>query len=173
MTRLVREELVLARDLMSRPVYRLTVETLLPDAAAFLLRHGISGAPVVAKEGRPVGVFTLTDLGRAVQGRLAPRAPAPRTLEARESPPPGPLPPLEGLEKTTVGSLMTPGLFTVFADATLQEVVRSMASQKIHRVFVISEEGDLEGVITTMDVLRWVDRQRMPPSTKERIEHCA
>ena len=173
MSKLVAEELVLAKDLMSRPVYRLTVETPLPDAAGFLLRHGISGAPVVAKEGRPVGVFSLTDLGRAVQGRLAPGSPAPRTLEARESPPSGPLPLLEGLETTTVGSLMTPGLFTVFAEATLQEVVRSMASQKIHRVFVISEQGDLEGVITTMDVLRWVDRRRGSPSSSERVEHCA
>ena len=40
------KESILARDLMSRPVRRLTASTPVRDAAAFLLRHGISGAPV-------------------------------------------------------------------------------------------------------------------------------
>ena len=68
---------------------------------------------------------------------------------------------------------MTPGLFTVFPEATLDEVVRTMASQKIHRVFVISEKGDLEGVITTMDVLNWVDRKFAVQKEEDRVRHRA
>jgi CBS domain-containing protein len=160
-------ELVMARDVMSRPVRRLTVETPVPDAAAFFLRHGISGAPVTGSQGRPVGVFSLSDIARAEQRRLVRHAE--RTLEAREPPPSG----LEGFEKSTVGELMTPGLFTVFPEATLDEVVRTMASQRIHRVFVISEKGDLEGVITTMDLLNWIDRKFAAQKQEDRAHHRA
>lgn len=164
-------EVVLARDVMSRPVRRLTVETPVPDAAAFFLRHGISGAPVTGSQGRPVGVFSMSDIARAVQARLVRHAE--RTLEKREALPPGKAPPLEGFEKATVGELMTPGLFTVFPEATLDEVARTLASQKIHRVFVISEEGELAGVITTMDLLNWVDRKFAALKEQDRAHHRA
>jgi len=127
---------VQARDLMSRPVRQLTAATPVRDAAAFLLRHGISGAPVLDEHGRWIGVFTQNDLARSVEHRLMPPTP-------------------EDLGRTPVKKFMTPGLFTVFPEATMEEVVRTMTTFKIHRVFVIDEaEGTLQGVITIMDVLR-------------------
>ena len=51
-------KIVLARDLMKGPVRQLTTRTLVRDAAAFLLRHGISGAPVIDDHGRWIGVLT-------------------------------------------------------------------------------------------------------------------
>jgi len=145
---------VMARDLMSRPVKRLTASTSLRDAAAFFARHGISGAPVVDARGRWLGVFTQRDLARHVQERMV-VARGERTLESREpalldtgEPPPD-------FGRTPVRALMTRGLFTVFPDATLGEVVRALVSFDVHRVFVIDEKtNDLLGVITTMDVLR-------------------
>jgi CBS domain-containing protein len=166
----VTRELVLARDVMSRPVRRLVYGTPVADAAAFFLRHGISGAPVTGAEGRPVGVFTMSDLSRSVQRRWLRHASG-RTLEGREPLGTVEAPGLEGLEKMTVGQLMTPGLFTVFPEATLEEVVRTMSSQKIHRVFVISEKGDLEGVITMMDVLHWTDRKFAAQKEEDRAHH--
>ena len=71
---------ILARDLMSRPVRRLTASTPVRDAAAFLLGHGISGAPVVDARGEWLGVFTKTDLARHVQESLAAQ-PRDRTQE--------------------------------------------------------------------------------------------
>ena len=170
---IVTHELVLARDVMSRPVKRLTAPTPLPDAAEFFVRHGISGAPVIGAQGRPVGVFTMSDLARAVQRRLMQHASSHRTLERREPVPERPALVLAGFEKTTVGELMTSGLFTVFPEATLDEVVRTMASQRIHRVFVISEQGELEGVITTMDVLKWIDRKFAARKDETRANHRA
>jgi CBS domain-containing protein len=150
-------ETLLARDVMSRPVKRLTASTPLVDAAAFFLRHGISGAPVVDARGRWLGVFTQRDLARHVQEGM-PGARPPRTLESRE-PVLGPEgAPTEEFGRTPIRALMTRGLFTVFPDATLAEVIRTMVSNKVHRVFVIDEKsGELEGVITTLDVLRGLD----------------
>lgn len=152
---------ILAKDLMTQPVRRLTASANVRDAAEFLLRHGISGAPVEDPHGRWVGVFSLRDLARHVQDRLV-KLPTvdpkhERTLETREEIPPGFG--FEGFEDTTVGDLMTGGLFSVFPEATLEEVVRALSTQRIHRLFVISDQGVLMGVITTMDVLRWMDGQ--------------
>jgi predicted transcriptional regulator len=148
---------VLASDLMSRPVLRLTLRTRIHEAADFLLRHGITGAPVEDEHGRWKGVFSMNDVARAVAERLG-RSHATRTLEARESSAPETTLTLDGLGDVQVGELMTLGMVTVFPVATLAEVVRSLLSSKIHRVFVIREEDNqLEGVITTMDVMRWLD----------------
>ena len=144
----------LAQDLMSRPVYQLTSWTPLGDAAAFLLRHEISGAPVLDEHGKWIGVFTQNDLARAVQSRLI-EPEVRRTLETREPVVDVFALPPEELRRTPVRSFMTVGLFTVFPDATVEEVVGTMTKFHIHRVFVIDEEkGTLLGVITTMDVLR-------------------
>jgi CBS domain-containing protein len=146
-----------ARDLMSRPVLRLTLRTRIHEAADFLVRHGISGAPVEDEHGRWKGVFSMNDVARAVAERLG-RFQATRTLEARESLAPETPLTLERLGEAKISELMTPGMVTVFPGATLAEVVRSLLSSKVHRVFVIREEdSELEGVITTMDVMRRLD----------------
>jgi len=147
-------ETLLARDLMSRPVKRLTASMPLRDAAAFFVKHGISGAPVVDARGRWLGVFTQRDLARHVQERMV-VARGERSLESRE-PALGELgEPAPDFGRTPVRALMTRGLFTVFPDATLTEVMRALVSFGVHRVFVIDEKGgELLGVITTLDVLR-------------------
>jgi predicted transcriptional regulator len=153
----------LARDLMTHPVRRITLHTGVREAAEFLLRWGISGVPVVDEHGRPVGVFTLNDLARHVQERLVhlPEVDArrERAVETGEFIPGGKGFHFEHIESTEVSELMTPGVVMVFGDAPMADVVHSMTSQKIHRVFVMSVTNELEGVITTMDVLRWLDRK--------------
>ena len=151
---------VLARDLMKGPVFQLTASAPVRDAAAFLLRHGISGAPVIDDHGQWTGVFTQNDLARYVQSRINARK-LDRTLEARE-PVAGSLEILpRRFGEMPVGELMTLGLYTVFPEATLEEVVHAMTVFKVHRVFVIQEAGkSLLGVITTMDVLKWMDAHR-------------
>jgi CBS-domain-containing membrane protein len=152
---------VLAQDLMSRPVRQVTAWTPVAEAAAFLLRHGISGAPVLDEHGRWIGVFTQNDLARAVENRLLSIREVDRSLETREPlADPLALPP-EELGKTPVRAFMTRGLFTVFPDASVKDVLHTMNHFKVHRVFVIDEqEGTLLGVITTMDVMRWMERMR-------------
>jgi len=146
---------LLARDLMSRPVKRLTASASVRDAAAFLTRNGISGAPVIDARGRWIGVFTLRDLARHLQDRLVREQRRERTLESREPVVGAAAEPTEDFGRTSVKELMTKGMFTVFPESTLDEVVRSMVTYKIHRLFVIDEAtGALEGVITTFDVLK-------------------
>lgn len=149
---------ILARDVMHSPVRQLTTWTPVREAAAFLLRQGISGAAVIDEHGHWAGVFTQSDLARYVKERVVPGA-EDRSLEARE-----------GADRrgfstdrfgdTTVREFMTVGLFTVFPDTTLEEVIHALTSFEVHRVFVIDElKGELLGVITSMDLLRYLDEQ--------------
>lgn len=159
---------ILARDLMKHPVRQLTAAAPVRDAAAFLLRHGISGAPVLDEHGAWMGVFTQNDLARYVERKLVPSK-VERTLEARE-----PAADLFGMPpdrfgETPVREFMTPGMFTVFPDSTLEEVIHTLTANRIHRVFVIEEKGGLlQGVITTMDLLRWMDRRRRPGTKRNK-----
>ena len=146
---------VLAQELMRRPVRQLTAWTPMREAAAFLLRQGISGAPVIDKHGRWIGVFTLNDMARYLQKRKLAEVPH-RTLESREWVDKSP--DAEEAGDPPVREYMTPGLYTVFPESTLEEVVHTMTTFKVHRVFVLEERsGELLGVITSMDLLRWMD----------------
>lgn len=162
----------LAQDLMTRPVRRLTVDATISDAAKFLLRNGISGAPVIDERGRWTGVLSLSDVARHVQDRLVTLPVVDRkrerTLQSREPIPEGFQ--FEGFEHTLVQDLMTPGLYSVFPEATLAEVLRTLTTQKIHRVFVIGEEGEMLGVVTTMDVLKWMEAQVRKPAVPPKAQ---
>jgi len=156
----------LARDLMRKPVRQLIASAPLRHAAAFLLRHGISGAPVLDERGRWMGVFTQKDLARYVERRLLPPKTG-RTLEAREPAPDlfGRSPDLFG--DTPVREFMTAGMYTVFPESTVEEVIHTLTANRIHRVFVIEAKGGgLLGVITSMDVLQWMDRRKRRPRRK-------
>jgi CBS domain-containing protein len=150
------------RTVMSRPVRKLTMNARVRDAAQFLRRRGISGAPVMDEHGRPVGVFSLSDLAGHMTDRLL-DLPAvdPAEERAREG---GELIPtglgfhFEGFDESPVSDLMTPGIVCVDPDDPIEEAMRLMDECLIHRVFVRKGDGPLEGVITTMDVLRWTRR---------------
>jgi CBS domain-containing protein len=52
---------------------------------------------------------------------------------------------------------MTRSLVPVVPEAPLDEIVRSLLAFQVHRVFVLEDQtAALAGVITTMDVMRWL-----------------
>ena len=151
---------ILARDLMVRPVHRVSSRTRIRDAAAFLRRHAISGAPVEDEQGRWIGVFSLRDVAGSVAHDAEEDAPD-RSLEVREAVPASADGAADDVDSLEVRDVMTAGMVTVFPDSTLAEVIRTLVSAGVHRVFVIDEKlGTLEGVITSMDVLRHLDATR-------------
>jgi CBS domain-containing protein len=58
-----------ARDVMSRPVVFMRPRVPADVAAALLVAHGFTAAPVVDDDGRVVGIATEKDL---VRGRIVP-----------------------------------------------------------------------------------------------------
>ena len=73
-----------ADDLMSRYLLVLSEDTPLREAAHMLIRHQVSGAPVIDRHGRFAGVLSALDFVRAVNDAdRAPGEPAPNPFACR------------------------------------------------------------------------------------------
>jgi CBS domain-containing protein len=112
-----------------------------------LTDRGFSAAPVIDEAGRPIGVVSRADI--LVHDREFHRAPV--LAEGREVP--------EGFgvedcDRTTVGDIMTPGIFAVSPETPTTKVIEQMLSLHVHQLFVVDDDGLLIGVISALDVLR-------------------
>jgi len=148
-------------DVMQREVLAVEADWSLDQLVDFLDDNGISGAPVIAADDRLVGVVSHTDIVR--QNRMQDQSPNP----AREDTHDVYLIDLDrhmGREElremhiqyespVQVRDIMTPMIYSVNEDATVQKVADTMLNARIHRVFV-TREGRLTGIVTTMDMLQ-------------------
>lgn len=131
---------MLARDVMSSPVITVRPDTPLHAAAALLVSHGFTAAPVADGGGRVVGIVGEADL---VRGRIVPDGWA-----------------VDELPEQTVAAVMTSPPTVVPPDQDLAEVVALMLDSR-HRTVPVVEHGRLVGVVTRRDVLRVVARREL------------
>lgn len=126
------------RAVMSDPICVSSAATL-DELAAIFVQHGISGLPVTDASGRPLGVVSKTDLVEAQAGRLAEKS-HPSVLTVRE--------------------VMTPAFFGIAETASIGDAAAIMADRRIHRVPVVARDGRVVGVVTALDVARWLGKNQ-------------
>jgi CBS-domain-containing membrane protein len=140
---------MLVRDVMMPRVICLTPEESVQAATRLMLQKGISGLPVVDRDGNLVGIVSEGDfLRRAETGTKRVR---PRWLEFILGP--GRL--AEEYVRVSgrkVRDVMTRDVHTVAPDATLATVVDLMERHHIKRVPVI-DGGKLVGIVTRANLL--------------------
>lgn len=129
-----------ARDVMSSPVITLRSDTPAHLAAALLVSHGFTAAPVVDEEKHVIGIATEADL---VRGRIVPEG------WVVEEPP-----------EPTVGAVMTPVPLSMRPEDDLADVVALMLDDDI-RSMPIVDDGELVGIVSRRDVLRCVARREL------------
>ncbi len=150
-----------AADLMTGNPLSVRHDAPLGDAAAFLVRHEISAAPVVDDAGRAVGVISHTDVVRH-DSQAALKDPHDaeyyRALDRRC--PPAMSEAVYGKRPETIRArdVMTPVVVQVAPQDSAVAVVAKLLALKIHRLFVVDPSGTLVGVISTLDVLRCLHR---------------
>ncbi len=144
------------RDVMNRDLAcvfeDLSVETL----EEVLLERELSGMPVVDCDYRLVGFVAMTDIVRYVhEHRGWDEEPAARELAwgFHEEPRP-----------PTIADVMVPVAVELQESCPLAKAIEVMASQRLHRVPVVSADGQLVGVVTAEDVLRRLALARRPAS---------
>ncbi|HEY1858975.1 MAG TPA: CBS domain-containing protein [Gemmataceae bacterium] len=147
-----------AADLMTPDPLSIRADASVQEAVAFLIDKGISGAPVIDVADRPVGVLSQFDL--LVHDREKTKYVVPdseytdanpalyRHLRENFQ--------IEKVDRTRVRDVMTPLVFTAAPDTPAGTVVEDMQSRKIHRLFVVDGNGLLVGVISALDVLRFL-----------------
>lgn len=176
------------RDIMTIDVLTLTPEMTIREAADFLTENGTSGAPVLRGE-RIAGVISATDILDFAASAPGIPSEDPDEEEARshyaqqefdeENVPaaawfletwPGPTgdiserfasvasPEWDVMSEYTVADVMTRVAHSLEPDTTLADAARYMLRFGIHRVLV-AEQGELVGIVTTMDFLRALARE--------------
>lgn len=139
-----------AADLMTDNPISVRESATVRDALSMMLDRDVTAAPVINDAGRPVGVVTVTDilvherevgLPVGVSERVAVTG---KLKDGYE---------IELADHTTVGEIMTPGVFSTTKDRTAAEVVADLLRYKIHHLFVVEQEV-IVGVISLSDVLR-------------------
>ena len=61
-----------------------------------------------------------------------------------------------GLPDLTAEDVMTPSMFSVREDACVRDAVQEMAKRRVHRVPVVSRSGAVVGMVSALDVMRWM-----------------
>lgn len=119
-------------SIMSRDVVSVPHDARIEDVAEILLDRGISGAPVIGPDATPVGIVSKTDIIRA-QNR------------------PG------GAERT-VEEIMVPITFALPMGESIAKAAALMSMEGVHRVVVMSPDGRIAGIVSSLDVMKWLAR---------------
>jgi len=136
-----------ARELMSSPVIFLRPRVPADVAAALLVSHGFTAAPVVDDDGHVVGIATEADL---VRGRIIPDEWA-----------------VDDGPEPVVGDVMTHSPVCMRPDDDIADVVSTMLDAGIRSVPIV-DDGDLVGIVSRRDVLRVVARGKAASLTAHR-----
>lgn len=157
---------ITAADLMTTKIVTLTPEMTLKAMDTVLVKHGVSGAPVVEVQ-RLVGVASEADVVRTLwEGDHE----ASKIAAYYSSPFPIALPVLEKiaidaqrvsqrLTERKVRDIMTPDPLVAHPDDPIEDIARRMLDDQIHRLPITEREsGDLVGIITTLDMAKAITR---------------
>lgn len=137
-----------ARDLMQKRVIAVSDELGIEELAHLLQSKEISGAPVIDKSNRLVGVVSRSDLA-ANTGResLIPRF----HYDFDEV--------LDGFivenlaSGTRVSDIMTPAVYCIDEKATLRECIDMMLKARVHRL-IVTRKKKLAGILSMTDLVR-------------------
>jgi len=145
-----------ASELMAPDPISIRSEAKATEALTMFSEKGIHAAPVIDEAGRPIGVLSRSDLLVHQVEHAKYRANGPEyffepTFGSDATPACNTNP-----SEARVVDLMTPAVFAVSPDTPVHRVVSDMIGLRVHRLFVVDEDGCLVGVISTMDVLKFL-----------------
>jgi CBS domain-containing protein len=128
-------------EVMTSHVLCVSPDVEIGSLASLLVERGISGVPVVNERGLPVGMVSKTDIVRHL-------------YENGET---------QAGDGATVGDLMLPIAFTLLEGASLAHAASLMAWEGVHRIPICSDAGDVIGIVSALDVVRWLSREEGYP----------
>jgi CBS domain-containing protein len=118
------------REHMDHRVPTLRPDTGILDAVAFLLKHKVTGAPVLDQSGRLVGILTEKDCLKLIAVGIDANRP-----------------------QGAVDQFMTPNPMTISPDMDVYYAAGLFLKNNFRR-FPVVEDGKLVGAITRFDILR-------------------
>jgi predicted transcriptional regulator len=155
-----------AADLMTPNPVSIAADATVNEATTFLTDNGFSAAPVIDKAGRPVGVLSQSDLVFHERENVAYVSGSSESYKRADLSPPRIIRTdvVDG-DLTQVNDIMTPVVFSVTPETAAHQVIEEMLAHKVHRLFVVGDDGVLVGTISTVDVLRRLHLEPPPAAS--------
>jgi len=152
--------------IMSDP-FSIRPELSMQEIASLFVDRKISGVPVVDEAGKAIGVVSKTDLIEAQASGLATdQGPSRLPLVTRDHEKLGKGFHAQNVSALTAKELMTPVVHSLPESASVAEAVALMAKQRVHRLPIVTGSGRVVGMVTTLDITRWVKAGEGPlPAT--------
>ncbi|MGW1401442.1 CBS domain-containing protein [Streptomyces sp. NPDC002405] len=132
-------------DVMTHTVVAVGCDAPFKEMINLMAQWKVSALPVLAGEGRVIGVVSEADLLPKEEFR---DSDPDRFTQLRR------LSDLAKAGAVTAEELMTSPAVTVHSDATLAEAARIMAQRRVKRLPVVNGEGMLEGMVSRGDLLK-------------------
>jgi CBS domain-containing protein len=122
-----------AKDVMSRNIITVSEDTSAVELAKILYENRISGAPVVDKQGRLVGVVSERDLLNII---------------------------FSGNVKTTkVSEIMTKNPLSFTPDTDLDKISLAISERGFRRVIIVDNENKVVGIVSRHDIIKIILEQ--------------
>jgi len=151
-----------AQNLMTSNPVSIDEQATLHEALVLLVDRSIHAAPVIDEAGRPIGVFSTSDIVVHDRESVTHLNRLPEfysrtdlTMPNGEELPKGYQ--VQQVDRTRVSDIMTPTVFAVSPETPAATIVNEMLARRVHRLFVVDGSGVLVGVITSFDVLRHLE----------------
>jgi len=148
-----------AADIMNRDVVCVKRSTTLQELVEILFTKRVGGVPVVDDKEELIGIVSKTDLvtyglecelceilGNKKENPLLSDLQNFANIQGQEP------------SSVTVEQIMTTPAIAADPNAPVTDIVRIMLAKKIHRI-IIAEGKKVVGIITTMDLLRLLDKR--------------
>jgi CBS domain-containing protein len=142
----------LLQSVMTSPARCVPPDLSIDALVKLFLEQGISATPVVDERGRAIGIVSKTDVlrrfandghvGMEVDGDSTTSLDIGLTSELASG--------------NRVRDVMTHVVFTLQAEASLSRAAALMAYEGVHRVVVVAADGTAIGIVSSLDILRWL-----------------
>jgi CBS domain-containing protein len=138
-------------DVMTQVVVTVTPETPIDEAIELFTQRHITGAPVVSKDGRVLGVVSVTDVLRneSSDHETAYYLEDELSGSMRRIPP--------SRESRTVLDIATRKVVSIDENASLPEAAKILFELGIRRLLV-TRHGKFAGILSATDIVKWVAR---------------
>lgn len=150
---------ILAKDIMTGDVLSVYEGWSIKRLASFFVKHGISGAPVIASDHQLVGVVSITDIVRFDSMDQEEKAGLivdhvyPEYLGQNVDQEMFKQLTSNADQNCTANSIMTKEVISVDQEETLPTIAGLMLEKHIRRIFV-TQDGLIAGVISTSNILK-------------------
>ena len=142
---------VKAKDVMTRKVFSVKRDTSVEEIAELLAQNSISGVPVIEENGKVAGIISEKDFlsilgienAKTIMGVISNCLKNKGCLAI-------------SIRAQKAGDIMTSPAITVLEDTAVSEIAGIFSKKNINRVPVTDPEGNLIGIVSRADILRYV-----------------